>query len=182
MTKVYDFVSTFDLKNCKTRLDRRTEKTSILASKYEERIKVDVWDINRITAGFKVYKTPRSSLQFGFSWFNLQVRGKLQARPDGGTLVVYEVWQNAIGMIAEWVASILIGVLAVLMFYPQLYDNYVHPTAFAVFIIATTLSVGATYFYRHFKKDDLIAVVRKSLGDLDSELADYPKEKRKNRE
>jgi hypothetical protein len=181
MATVHDFVSPFDLKNCKTRLDRRTEKTSILASKYAERIKVDVWDINRITTGFKVYKAPRSSLQLSFGWFSLQVTGKLQARPDGGTVVVYQVWQNPIGMVLEWVGALLLGILAVLIFYPQWYDSFLHPVAFVVFIVATGLAVGATYFYRQFTRNDLIAVVRQSLGDLDTELMDSRKEKPRKR-
>jgi hypothetical protein len=181
MTTVYDFESPFDLKKCKARLDSRTEKTTILASKYAQRIKVDVWDINRITVGFKVYKAPRSSFSLSVSWFSLQVKGKLQARPDGGTLVVYQAWQNPIGMIMEWVAAVLIGVLVVMILYQELYDNFFHPLAITVFIIATALSVGGTYIYRQFTKNELIAVVRQSLGALDVELPDYQKEKRKKR-
>jgi hypothetical protein len=181
MTKVYDFVSTFDLKNCMTRLDRRSEKTSLLASKYATRLKVDVWGINRITAGFKIYKTPRSSLAIGVGWFSLQVRGKLQARPDGGTQVVYQVWQHPIGRVMEWGLTALVGVIGVLAFYQQLYDSLFHPIAILVFIGATGLGIGGAYIYRQYIQIELITVIRNSLGDLETELDDYPKEKRKQK-
>lgn len=169
MTKVYDFVSPFDLKNCKSRLENKTEKTSFMASKYAQRIKVDVWDINKFTAGFSVYKAPRSSLQlFHVNWFSLQVAGKLQHRPDGsGTLVVYEVRQNLIGLIMEWVVAFLLGVLFVLIFQNYLYDSFLDPAAIVIFVIGTVLSVGFTYLYRQFTKSELLGVVRKTLGDFD---------------
>lgn len=101
MTKVHDFVSPFDLKGCKARLTNKTEKTSIMATCYARHTQVDVWDINNYTAGFKVYKVPRSSFQLNISWFSLQVAGKLQNRPDGtGTLVVYVALND--GTIYKW--------------------------------------------------------------------------------
>ncbi|MDQ7026205.1 MAG: hypothetical protein Q9P01_09365 [Anaerolineae bacterium] len=167
MPTVYDFVSPFDLKNCKSRLARRTEKTSLMASKYARRTQVDVWDINKYTVGFKVYKAPRSSLTLNMSWFSLQVTGKLQHRPDGGTVVVYQVGQNLMGKILEGVGAVGLGIVAVLILHNQVYDSFLSLQAMAVFVIVTAVSVGFTTIYRQFTRSELISTVRKSLGDLD---------------
>lgn len=172
MSAVYDFVSPFDLKNCKSRLEHRTEKTSIMASKYARRTQVDIWDINKQTVGFKVYKAPRSSFALNINFFNLHVYGKVQERPDGDTVVVYQVAQHPIGIITEWISTLLIGIVVVLMLYNQLYDSFFSPLAIVVFILASGFTAAATYFYRQWTARELIGVVRQSLGDLDTDLAE----------
>ena len=46
------FISPFPLENCKSRLSKRTEDSSFLAWRHERRLVVDVWDIDKDTAGF----------------------------------------------------------------------------------------------------------------------------------
>jgi hypothetical protein len=171
MATVYDFISPFDLKKCKARLERRTEQTSIMASKYARRTQVDVWDINKYTVGFKVYKAPRSSLQLSINIFNLHVFGKMQKRPDGDTVVVYQVTQNPLGVFLEWSGVLLVGILFVVMPYPQWYDSFFNPLAIGVFILASSITGIATYFYRHSTSRELLRIVRQSLGDLDDDLS-----------
>ena len=95
----WQFISPFSLENCISRLESRTEKPTRWAWNGETRVKTEVWKIDNDSAGFKVYKAAKSSLQLDLGSGVISAKGAMFRQADGTTTVLVKAGTTTLGYV-----------------------------------------------------------------------------------
>lgn len=161
------FISPFSLENCISRLNSRTEKLTLWAWKGETRLQADVWKTDSDSAGFRVYRAPKSSMQFGFGASFTSARGAMFRQADGTTAVLVEAKTSLIGYLFYWLMTIALWLMATVSLIAPWLARTSILMAVIVSGIALFLAIAASLFYFDRQHARLLRTVQESLGDRD---------------
>lgn len=162
------FISPFSLENCISRLNSRSEKTTLWAWRGATRLQANVWKTDDDSAGFQVYKAPKSAMEFQWGSSVTSARGAMFRQADGTTTVLVEAKTSMLGYM-------LFGVLMFFLWL-MLSVTLIVPMLMEISLIAAVVVSGFTLFlviagsilYFDWQHADLLYIVRESLGDVET--------------
>ncbi len=161
------FNSPFSLENCISRLMSRSEKPTLWAWKGETRLQADVWKIDDDSAGFQVYKAPKSSMQFQFGTSTTSARGAMFRQADGTTTILVEAKTSVLGYLLYGILIFFLWLMiSATLISPILMEaGLVAVVAISGFALFLIIVISILYF--DWVHADLLYTVRASLGDIE---------------